>query len=265
MIKEQYLNEIRNMLKKAGDKILEYYSEENYTIETKSDNSPVTDADLESEKIIKEALMKLTPDIGIISEESAQESAEIPDRDLFWLIDPLDGTREFINRTDEFCVIISLIRNGTPVEGYIYAPIKDTFCYAIEGEGAWMETNGTKSRLPAIDKSGDYTILKSRSHHGRGEDKWMKKAEDRTKLSSQSQGSAIKFCLIAEGEADFYIKTGPIYEWDIAAGSLILKESGGGLVDIKTGKEPAFIGSNKTAPYFIAYGSRIKDPSAWLF
>lgn len=264
MIEDQYLNEIRKILKKAGDTIIKYYREENITVEIKSDNSPVTIADLESEKIIIEALSKLTPEIEIVSEESADGSKASSEKDQFWLIDPLDGTREFINKTDEFCIIFSLIKNGIPVEGYIYAPIWNTLWYAVQGEGAWMVSDNEKVKLPSNIKEGDFKILKSRSHHGHGEDQWIKKAEHKTKLSSKSQGSAIKFCLIAEGKADFYIKTGPIYEWDIAAGSLLLKESGGGLIDIKNGKEPVFTGHSKTVPYFIAYGHRIDDPRSWL-
>jgi len=219
------LEEIITIARGAGDILLKFYHTD-YEIQTKKDDSPVTQADLEADKYIVNALKKLSADIPIISEESG-----IPDYkdrkqwDRFWLVDPLDGTKEFIHKNGEFTVNIALIENGVPVMGVVYVPAHDLMYYADKDQGAWkIEGKGEAKRIysePA-GKDAPLVVVQSRSHGSEALEKYL---EDYTVKDRVPAGSSMKFCLVAEGKADIYPRLGPTMEWDVAAGDCVYRYS----------------------------------------
>jgi len=258
---------IRSILSEASARILEIYNSDTFDVMVKEDRSPVTQADLASDRVIIERLHQLTPGLTIISEESEpaiQETGQATDR--YWLLDPLDGTKEFIARNGEFCISLALVENGCPVEGYIFAPVSGEYWYAVKGKGAFKWIDGNPVKLPVTQLSGDYILMKSRSHHGAPEERWISIAGKHINLHPPlTHGSAIKFGLIAEGRADLYLKKRGIYGWDIAAGAVILQESGGGIIEFDSGRPVKFNPDKNPVPHFLAYGSRITDPGSLLF
>jgi 3'(2'), 5'-bisphosphate nucleotidase len=238
-----------------------------YKISHKDDSSPLTDADLISDSIIRKALSNLSPDIPVVSEEQEvkTESIELPGK--FWLLDPLDGTKEFIKGNGEYCISLALIISGRPVEGYIYSPVQKVLWYAIKGQGAFRLENTAKVRLPSLGSKEEksWLLLRSRSHHNNKEETWYKKASENREIIINYQGSAIKFCRIAEGSADLYVKKGRIFGWDIAAGDLILEESGGKLAAYGNDREISYKFDKAEMPFFVACGHRVVNPENWLF
>jgi 3'(2'), 5'-bisphosphate nucleotidase len=267
-----HIDTIRNILYKAGESVLSFTNEGTIKVKRKADWTPVTSADLASEKIIKSELQNLTPDIPVVGEESEKMAFE--ERKNFksvWLLDPIDGTREFIAGNGEYCICLALIRDKLPVESYIYAPASKEFWYAVKNNGAFKVAEQGSNSLPLDhypterDQNDNIRILKSRSHHNFAERRWIRKVRKNTSIEVNKQGSAIKFCRIAEGAADFYVKKGRIFEWDVAAGQLILEESGGGVIDFGSGKPIKYNTASLKLHPFLAYGSRIKDPYSWLY
>ncbi len=256
---------IINLLRSAGAKIIQIYNDRSFVPVLKTDGSPVTEADTASENIIKDPLADLTGD-PVISEESA---GNIRSEDLqyerFWLLDPLDGTNEFIRGNGEFCICLALIENGVPAEGYIYSPVSGDLWYASRGLGAFRESAGITESLPLISQKGSYRILLSRSNHGKAESEWLEKISLMADTETITRGSAIKFGMIAEGTGDLYMKKGRIFGWDVAAGAAILKESGGGVFDLEGKNELIFRPDANPLPYFLACGHRIEDPSKFIF
>lgn len=213
--------------REAGDKILSYYSEE-ITVFEKDDNSPLTKADLAAHHIIVDALTKIDPETPIISEESGVPSYESRKSwTRFWIVDPLDGTKEFIKKNDEFTVNIALIEDGEPILGVLYIPAKKELFYAEKGKGSFMISDGTEPKQifssPA-DKSKPLKVAASRSHQSRSLKVDLKKQGIKIK-ELIAAGSSLKFCLVAQGIADIYPRTGPTMEWDVAAGDCIYRNS----------------------------------------
>lgn len=234
-----------------------------YKTEYKEDKSPVTEADLESDRIITEALSKICPGIPVISEESLRP----PDNSgKFWLLDPIDGTKEFIAGNGEYCISLALIDRGRPVEAYLHAPAGKITWFAIKNRGAYRLENNKAVKLPDKNTNGNkaFRVLKSRSHHAETESLWFERCSEKHKLESSVQGSAIKFARIAEGSADLHIKKGRIFGWDIAAGDLLLSESGGGMAAYPSGSEIAYYPGNKIMPQFLAYSHRVSNPAVFL-
>lgn len=209
----------------AGKEILTiYYSEKAFTISHKEDNSPLTAADQASHTVITEGLQKYFPDVPVISEEGSSIAYEERRTwEYFWCVDPLDGTKEFINRNDEFTVNIALIHRHTPVLGIIYVPVSDTIYYGSEQTGSWRKKEGTWEQVHATAILKDWTAIGSRSHAS-PEEKKVLAAYPVT--HSVSAGSSLKFCRIAEGAAQIYYRQGPTMEWDTAAGHAIAVYSG---------------------------------------
>ncbi len=218
----------------AGEAILKIYQQDSYKIQTKEDASPLTQADILAHHIIEEGLAKLTPEIPIISEEGStptyQERQAWP---LFWLVDPLDGTKEFIAHTNDFSVNIALIQNHEPILGVIVSPCQRTVYYASLNSGAFFQDSKgnikslmTRKWLP----NHSLTIAVSRRHNS---DRIAEIMSDMGEYSVLTLGSSIKFCAIAEQRADLYPRLGPTSEWDTAAGQCILTEAGGAVVDLK--------------------------------
>jgi 3'(2'), 5'-bisphosphate nucleotidase len=259
MLTTQNINDIISLLKTAGIEILRIYHNDDFQTKLKEDQSPVTIADLTSDKIIKTGLKKITPSIPVFSEETKEVPYDIRSSwNPLWILDPLDGTKEFIGRNAEFCICLALILDGKPIAGFIYAPVKDEFWYALAGKGAFKIGVNQHYRLPLKNPSGNMIIAVSRSHHNKNEVAWIESFRKKHTSLISIVGSAIKFCRIAEGNADLYPKFGTINEWDVAAGNIIVEESGGEMVELATGSPPVYNKEDYIQPYFVVWGKRLK-------
>lgn len=248
----------------AGEEILKVYQTEDFEIVSKEDLSPVTKADKNAHKKIQEIL--LTTQLPILSEEGIHTSYDERQKwKLFWLVDPLDGTKEFIKRNDEFTVNIALMRDSEPIAGIIYVPVFRTLYAGIVGQGAYKRINPETNcnfrgmalsgeKLPLITKSTDYVVATSRSHMNAGTQQYINKLETEHKdLRLIAVGSALKLALIAEGSVTIYPKIGRTMEWDTASGHAILKASGKNIFlhDLKT--ELIYNKENLENPDFVAF------------
>ena len=227
------LLEILNIAIDAGKEILKIYNDD-IIIESKEDNSPLTKADINSNKIIINRLQNLEPNFPILSEESLIDWNERKDWNKYWLIDPLDGTKEFINKNGEFTVNIALIKNAKPILGIIYSPFLSELYFAQKDQGAYkINCSDTIKSLENSEKilsnnkknSDEIIIIGSRSHSNNKFNEWINKNYKNYQILQK--GSSLKFCEIANGNADLYPRFGPTSEWDIAAGHIILEEAGG--------------------------------------
>ena len=231
------INQILEIAKKAGDKILEIYndSELSKVVDHKADDSPLTLADKASNKIIIKGLESLDTNYPILSEEEAHAPYEERKKwTTFWLVDPLDGTKEFINRNGEFTVNIALIKNGKPILGVIYVPVTDVM-YWGDATGAFIKRGNSKAEpLKVNNSTGNRIAVRSKSHALPEEEVVLEKYNV---TDSISVGSSLKFCMVAEGKADVYYRHGPTMEWDIGAGQAIL-EAAGGKVFFETSTKP---------------------------
>ncbi|MBL10419.1 MAG: 3'(2'),5'-bisphosphate nucleotidase [Acidiferrobacteraceae bacterium] len=248
--------EIVEVSQGAGEIILDIYENSNHRHTFKEDNSPLTKADTESNKFIVNKLKKITPHLPLLSEEEKR----IPFNNRsswkeYWLIDPLDGTKEFIKRNGEFTVNIALIRNNIPVFGVIDIPVKKQTYWGAEGIGSFIIKNNKKSEkiYVANESKEKMRILSSRSHKG-DERILLKKINDYKLIKA---GSSLKFCLIASGEADAYIRLGPTSEWDIAAGDAIVRFAGGIIVDLNNKGLEYNKGESLINPNFIVTKDRV--------
>ena len=232
MYLERQLKQIKTIAILSGKAIIDIYNSSNYSTQKKSDNSPLTEADLASNKIIVEEIKKYFPEHGILSEE-IKDNKERLEKESVWIIDPLDGTKEFISRNGEFTVNIALVYKGRPVLGVIYVPVKQELYYAIKGEGAFFEKNGKKQRINVSDKTKKLNLVKSRSH---ASEKLQKIIDKNDFGDIKTAGSSLKGCLVAKAEADVYYRLGPINEWDICAMDIIVNEAGGKMTDLKGSK-----------------------------
>ncbi len=217
---------IEPILKKAGDKIMEIYnSEKSNVVDYKADDSPLTLADLASNSEIIEGLSNHF-DYPIISEELENASyLERKEFKKYWCVDPLDGTKEFINRNGEFTVNIALIENNSPIFGGIYVPDKDIYYFGDKDRGAFKKVgSGELKRLNVNQNTGDWIAVGSKSHAKPDESQFY---HEIGVSNSFSVGSSLKFCMVAEGSADLYYRSGPTMEWDIAAGHAIIRAAGG--------------------------------------
>lgn len=239
---------------KAGQKIMEIY-ETDFVVETKDDSSPVTEADTAAEAIIVPALASLEPTIPIVAEEAAA-AGKVPDvgDGPFWLVDPLDGTKEFLNRNGEFTVNIGLIQDHKPVLGVVYAPALDTFYAGALGSGATRKIGDQTAQEISVrsEPQQGLTIVASRRH---GDPAVLEKfLSGRTVKETINAGSSLKFCLLAAGEADLYPRFGRTMEWDTAAGHAVLLAAGG----LVTTEDGAPLSYAKNAifenPHFIGWG-----------
>lgn len=221
------LRQIIETAQRAGEAILEFYDDE-VEVMQKDDNSPLTKADLAAHHIIINALKKLDPDTPVISEESGvPDYAERKNWSTFWIVDPLDGTKEFIRKNGEFTVNIALIDDGIPVLGVVYVPDKKTTYYATREEGAFKQVDDEHpQRIYSKANSQDDSLsaVQSRSH---GSDTLINQLKKKGLQLTKTipAGSSIKFCLVAEGEADIYPRMGPTMEWDVAAGDCVYRYS----------------------------------------
>jgi 3'(2'), 5'-bisphosphate nucleotidase len=211
---------------KAGEAVMKVYATD-FDYETKEDSSPVTEADIAAEAIILEGLAALTPDIPVIAEEqmAADNKPEL-NGPHFWLVDPLDGTREFLHRNDEFTVNIGLIEGDTPILGVVTAPALDGAYWGAVGHGASMRKGGKTSSISVRTPPENGVGVIGSRRHGKG-GPLEEFLAGYNVIERKSAGSSLKFCLIAAGEADLYPRFGPTSEWDTAAGHAVLAAAGG--------------------------------------
>ncbi len=240
----------------AGKVILEVYGDENgLGIQLKDDESPLTIADQRANKVICDGLIQLNSSIPIISEENKEiPYEERKDFDYFWIVDPLDGTKEFIKRNGEFTVNIALIHNNESVAGVVYVPVTEELFYAVKGEGAEISKEGTVKSLKANEFSDNDSGLKvvcSRSHLNEETSNFLAALND---PATVSKGSSLKFLIIAEGNADVYPRLAPTMEWDTAAAQIILEEAGGRVFRADDQTPLRYNKENLLNPHFIAKG-----------
>ncbi len=253
------INQVLPIARAAGDKIMEVYEDvDNFNVEQKDDNSPLTRADKEANKIICDGLEKLSVRYPIISEENkAIPYSERKNFDYCWMVDPLDGTKEFIKRNGEFTVNIALIHQGHSVAGVVYAPVLDEMYYAIKGQGALKVSTGKTSALASTyyhSKEKALSIVCSRSHLNEATQAFIDDYDEPLKVS---KGSSLKFLILAAGGAQVYPRLAPTMEWDTAAAHIILEEAGGSIVKAENGKPLEYNKEDLLNPHFIATGNRL--------
>ncbi len=240
----------------AGDEILEVYNSPDFNVETKGDGSPLTLADRRAHERIVAGLAAFTPEIPVLSEESGQDVFSNRHQwDQFWMVDPLDGTKEFIRRNGEFTVNIALIENRRPVVGVVHTPVQGVTHYASPESGACRRENGADGpiRVRSADPA-DTVMVASRSHAGAAVQQYRARLESMVAgVSLASMGSSLKICLVAEGQADIYPRLGPTSEWDTAAAHCVLESAGGCVVRLD-GSPLIYNKENILNPWFLACG-----------
>jgi len=240
MLNQIDIQDIVTIVKEAGKAIMQVYKQD-FEVEYKQDNSPLTLADKKANDIIENGLNQLSVNIPILSEEGS----DIPYEDrkhweYFWLVDPLDGTKEFVKKNGEFTVNIALIHKDTPVLGVVYAPALDICYWAKQDEGAFKD--GQKLPLKTKEQCNTYKIVVSRSHMSDDTQAFIDAIDTNKEKELISIGSSLKICLIAEGEADIYPRLGLTMEWDTGAAHAIIKESGKSIQSYTT---PQFLYNKK--------------------
>jgi 3'(2'), 5'-bisphosphate nucleotidase len=256
MLKRIDIQKINSIAKKAGDEIMRIYQQD-FDVDYKKDNSPLTKADIHSNEVIIKNLENLYPDIPILSEENKEIPYEIRKNwEYFWLIDPLDGTKEFVKKNGEFTVNIALIYKNIPVLGAIYAPALNLLYYAQKEKGAYkQEKNKKPQRLPIYNHTdnGILKVIVSKSHYNQETKEFVNNLKNQYKKTIEfiHIGSSLKLCLIAEGKADIYPRLAPTMEWDTAAGQVIVEQAGGKVIEFKNKKYLKYNKQNLLNPYFI--------------
>jgi len=260
---EPLLAQVVSIARDAAAAILAIY-DTNFSVAQKDDKSPLTAADMAANRVITEGLKNITPTVPVLSEESASVPfAERRKWYQYWLVDPLDGTREFVKRNGEFTVNIALINDQSPVLGVIWVPVTGVCYFACRGHGAFkQEHGGEPQRIHVRPRPSDNTVVAgSRSHADKSLDGFM------TKIGAHelvSMGSSLKSCLVAEGKADIYPRLGPTSEWDTGAAQSIVEEAGGHMTNLQL--EPIRYNSKESVlnPSFLVYGDATVDWKSYL-
>ncbi|MEM7318122.1 MAG: 3'(2'),5'-bisphosphate nucleotidase CysQ [Pseudomonadota bacterium] len=264
MTYEQLIPAMRRLAIEAGNRIMEIYEADDFEVKTKSDQSPVTEADEAADALISAGLRSTFPDILLVTEEQADTHSETGDR--FLIVDPLDGTKEFVHRRGDFTVNIALVENGTPTRGVVYAPAKGRMFYtlsdgrSVEEDGPFDgDTPGAVRPIHVSRPDNDaLMIVASKSHRDQATEDYIAKYNVK---DSKSAGSSLKFCLVATGEADLYPRVGRTMEWDTAAGHAVLAGAGGHVVRFDTHAPLTYGKEDYANPFFIACapGVDLKD------
>ncbi|MDJ0750862.1 MAG: 3'(2'),5'-bisphosphate nucleotidase CysQ [Woeseiaceae bacterium] len=244
----------------AGRAILEVYSTD-FEVQSKDDASPLTQADLASHRWIDAGLRSLTPDIPVISEESGL--ADFEERSgwqLYWIVDPLDGTKEFVNRNDEFTVNIALVQDGAAILGVVHVPVYGRTYVGCQGIGAQRrDGDGDPVSINVATASGTPPrIVGSRSHRGESLDAFLTAIGNHEMVP---MGSSLKFCVVAEGNADLYPRLGPTSEWDTAAAQAVVEQAGGSVVTLDGKPMKYNTKADILNPHFLVVGAADRD---WL-
>jgi len=262
MTQTDLLDAVVALARQAGDAILAIYRED-FTVTQKTDDSPVTAADLAAHHVILDGLTALTPEIPVVSEEGViPEPAVRTGWQRYWLVDPLDGTREFIAKNGEFTVNIALVENGVVILGVVLAPALDLLYAAAEGQGAWREQAGRRSTLRTRACPAKPTLLLSRAHPDPEATARLSRLEP---YDTSSVGSSLKYCRIAEGLADAYPKFASIWFWDTAAAQCVLEQAGGAALSLNDFAPMRYApDSSLRTPAFFAAGDVTRDWRALL-
>lgn len=252
--------EIAQIARRAGAAILSVYGNvADMPIELKDDQSPLTLADKASNDIIASGLVQLDTKFPILSEESkAIPYEERQNYEYYWLVDPLDGTKEFLKHNGEFTINIALVHAGRPLLGVVYVPVPDELYWAVEGAGAFLETEGALQKLEAASfaiSDPGLKVLCSRSHLNKETQAFIDQLDQPVLIA---RGSALKFLLLAKGEAHLYPRMGLTNEWDTCPAQLILEEAGGKVIDQLTGKSMRYNKESLQNNFFVAYGKMAK-------
>jgi len=255
-IRLEWLAAVEATVRAAGQVVMDIYGRD-FEVRGKADASPVTEADERAEALIVPALRALSPDIPVVAEEAVAAGGAPVVAERFWLVDPLDGTREFVSRNGEFTVNVALIEQGAPVLGVVLAPALRQLYAGVVGQGAWAEQDGRRRAIRCRPPPPEgLTVVSSRSHGDAAAlDAFLAGRRVRQLVPS---GSSLKLCLLAAGEADLYPRLGRTMEWDIAAGHAVLAAAGGSVDDLagaplRYGK-PGF-----ENPHFVASGLQASE------
>ena len=257
----ELLERVAGIARSAGREILEVYTSGVLAATAKADDSPLTAGDIRSHRLIVQCLGELAPELPVLSEESAPGGyAARAQWRRYWLVDPLDGTREFLSRNGEFTVNIALIEGHTPVLGVVHVPVTDTTYCGLAGEGAWRQRAATGAQpIRVASHSGTpLRVVGSRSHRGDSLDGFLGRVGPHELLAI---GSSLKFCLVAEGAADIYPRLGPTSEWDTAAAHAVLLAAGGAVSTLDGSPLEYNTRESLLNPFFVAFGPRDHD---WL-
>ncbi|MBY6003804.1 3'(2'),5'-bisphosphate nucleotidase CysQ [Salipiger bermudensis] len=258
---ETLVQVMRRLALEAGDKIMEIYESDDFEVKSKSDASPVTEADEAADALISAGLREAFPDVALVTEEQADSHTQ--DVMTFLIVDPLDGTKEFVKRRGDFTVNIALVEDGVPTRGVVYAPAKGRMFYttatgaSVEETGPFdKETMGETTPMKVSDADNSaLMVVASKSHRDQATDDYINKYQV---SDSKSAGSSLKFCLVATGEADLYPRLGRTMEWDTAAGHAVLNGAGGRVVRFDDHTPLAYGKAEFANPFFIAYAPGVE-------
>lgn len=252
---------MRTLALEAGDCIMDIYQRDDIEVRSKSDESPVTEADEAADKLISDGLRKVFPDTLLVTEEQADSHSATADE--FLIVDPLDGTKEFVKRRGDFTVNIAYVKDGMPIRGVVYAPARDRLFFTlangstVEETGPFHKSTIGKTKPVAVSNPNNKALLvvASKSHRDEATDAYIARYQV---ADMKSAGSSLKFCLVATGEADFYPRLGRTMEWDTAAGHAVLNGAGGKVVRFDDHSELTYGKPIYENPFFIAYAPGVK-------
>ena len=258
---EKLLAPLLDIARAASVEIMRIYATD-FDVAMKADKSPVTEADLAAHRVIVADLKRITPDLPVLSEESADiPYAERRRWESYWLVDPLDGTKEFISKNGDFTVNIALVQGGEPIVGVVHVPATGLAYYGCLGVGAFRRDKDGQSspiKVRRLIPGKPVKVVASRSHRGELLDGYLAKLGPHETVS---RGSSLKFCLVAEGSADVYPRLGPTSEWDTAAGHAVLAAAGGNVVSVDGGPLRYNAKESLLNPHFIGYADSSRN---WL-
>ena len=255
---EALLETVSELSVRAGECILEVYNSD-FDVDKKGDDSPLTQADLAANTLITEKLESIEPRFPILSEESAQAPFSVRrEWSTYWLVDPLDGTREFVKRNGEFTVNIALIDGGRPILGVVYVPVTGVCYSAATGLGAFkVEESGVKSAIQVkTQAAGKLTVVGSRSHSNEATETFVSRLGE---VEMISIGSSLKICMVAEGRADVYPRFAPTSKWDTAAAHCVVEQAGGRLTDLQMNTLEYNTKDSLLNPFFLVFGDSSFD------
>jgi len=257
------LEPVTRLAEEAGQKILAIYNTD-FSVSEKEDSSPLTEADMAAHDAIVDGLERLTPGVPVLSEESATLPYAVRSTwQRYWLVDPLDGTREFVKRNGEFTVNIALIEAGVPVLGVVHVPVSGVSYTGCRGRGAFRQDAGAAAQPIHVRAlgGGPLMVVGSRSHRGDSLNRFLEHIGEHEMIG---MGSSLKLCLVAEGKADIYPRLGPTSEWDTAAAQCVVEQAGGYVTD--TQLQPLRYNTKDSLlnPFFLVFGDDSRDWSEYL-
>ncbi|MCP8690309.1 3'(2'),5'-bisphosphate nucleotidase CysQ [Marinobacterium sedimentorum] len=259
-IDQTLLDGVERIAREAGEAIMVIYGRE-FSVEEKADKSPLTEADAAAHELIVARLASLTPDLPILSEEDTSAFKGVDASGRYWLVDPLDGTKEFIKRNGEFTVNVALIENGVAVLGVVYAPVLDVAYLGLKGLGAFKVDADGRRPIRVAEHAADkvWRVVGSRSHAGSETTAWLEKLRQHEMVA---MGSSLKLCLVAEGAADVYPRLGPTSLWDTAAAQAVVEQAGGAVIQLDGTPLSYANTAHILNPFFIVHGKSSQDWAA---